>query len=277
MAGVFCAVAVRLFRRSPTHFAHIPPPTVEPTASSGYRELTRPSAREGFAVPLTDVDRELIQRLLAKKAGAWNDFVDRYLSLIYHAIHHTAHLRSARLTPEDVEDIASEVLVQLVTGDYKALREFKGSASLSTYLTVIARRICVHELTRRQQVREAIRKGESKPVAVDEADDPAAAKAMDKLDDVEALLRRLSGREREIVRLFYLEGRTYEEISTELDIPVNSIGAVLSRARAKLRELSKSYPGGIPVYRPRKSKTKVKPVAPVADAKSKTKPVPPKS
>lgn len=228
-------------------------------------------------MPLTDVDRELIQRLLAKKAGAWNDFVDRYLSLIYHAIHHTAHLRSARLTPEDVEDIASEVLVQLVTGDYKALREFKGSASLSTYLTVIARRICVHELTRRQQVREAIRKGESKPVAVDEADDPAAAKAMDKLDDVEALLRRLSGREREIVRLFYLEGRTYEEISTELDIPVNSIGAVLSRARAKLRELSKSYPGGIPVYRPRKSKTKVKPVPPAADAKPKTKPVPPKS
>jgi hypothetical protein len=39
-------------------------------------------------VPLTDVDKELLQRLVAKKAGAWNDFVDRYLSLIYHAIHH---------------------------------------------------------------------------------------------------------------------------------------------------------------------------------------------
>jgi RNA polymerase sigma-70 factor (ECF subfamily) len=218
------------------------------------------SAREGFAVSLTDVDRELLQRLVAKKAGAWNDFVDRYLSLIYHAIHHTAHLRSARLTPEDVEDIAAEVLVQLITNEYKALKEFRGSASLSTYLTVIARRICVHEITRRQQVREAIRKGESKAVAVDEADDPAAAKAMEKLEDVEALLRRLKGKEQQIVRLFYMEGHTYEEISTELDIPVNSIGAVLSRARAKLRELSKSYPGGVPVYRPRKSKTKVKPV-----------------
>jgi RNA polymerase sigma-70 factor, ECF subfamily len=220
-------------------------------------------------VPLTDVDKELLQRLIAKKAGAWNDFVDRYLSLIYHAIHHTAHLRSARLTPEDVEDIASEVLVQLVNNDYKALKEFKGSASLSTYLTVIARRICVHEITRRQAVREAIRKGEPRtPVAAAEDDDPAAAKAMDKLEDVEVLMRRLTGREREIVRLFYLEGRTYEEISTEVDVPVNSIGAVLSRARAKLRELSKSSPGGIPAYRPRKSKTRMKPVA----AKPKPKP-----
>ena len=44
--------------------------------------------------------------------------------------------------------------------------------------------------------------------------------------------------DREIVRLYYLEGRTYEEISTETDVPVNTIGAVLSRARKKLREIS---------------------------------------
>ena len=36
--------------------------------------------------------------------------------------------------------------------------------------------------------------------------------------------------------MFYLEGRSYEEISTKLNIPVNSIGPVLSRARKKLRE-----------------------------------------
>lgn len=222
-------------------------------------------------MPLTDVDKDLLQRLLAKKLGSWNEFVDRYLSLIYHTIHHTAHLRSARLTPEDVEDIAAEVLVQLVSNDYRALKDFRGTASLSTYLTVIARRICVHEITRRQAVRDSIRKGEPRQAVV-EPDDVAAAKAIEKLEDVEALLRQLSGREREIVRLFYLEGRTYEEISTEVDVPVNSIGSVLSRARAKLRELSKSYPGGIPVYRPRKSKTKMKPVKPTPKPQQKKKP-----
>lgn len=190
---------------------------------------------------LTDIDQDLLKRCLAKKPGSWNDFVDRYLSLIYHAIHYTAHLRSARLSPEDVEDIAAEVLVQIVSSDYKVLRDFKGTASLATYLTVIARRICVHELSRRQAVRDSIRKGETR-LPVEQPDDTeAAAKAMDKLEDVEALLRRLGGKEREIVRQFYLEGRTYEEISTELDIPVNSIGSVLTRARSKLRELSKSY------------------------------------
>lgn len=212
---------------------------------------------------LTDVDEALLKRCLAKQPGAWNDFVDRYLSLIYHAIHFTAHLRSAKLSPEDVEDIASEVLVQIVANDYKALREFKREATLATYLTVIARRICVHELTRRQAVRDEIRKGIARPPEEEPDDSAAASKSLDKLDEVNALLRRLSGQQREIVRLYYLESRTYEEISTELNVPVNTIGSILSRARAKLRELSQSN-AEVPVYVPPKPSGKKK-AAPPAD------------
>ncbi len=58
---------------------------------------------------------------------------------------------------------------------------------------------------------------------------------LDTLEEVAKLLRKLPSRERAVVRLFYIEGRTYEEISTELNIPVNSIGAILSRARKKLK------------------------------------------
>jgi len=207
-------------------------------------------------MPLTDVDQKLLKRCLEKKPGSWNDFVDRFLSLIYQAIHHTAHLRSVRLSAEDTEDIASEVLVQLIADDSKALRSFRGQASLSTYLTVIARRICVHELTRRQAVRDSIQRGDVAPIGDIAQDDVAAAKAIEKLEDVDALLRQLSGKPREVVRLFYLEGRSYEEISTELDLPVNSIGAMLTRAREKLRELSKSQ--AVPQLRRRKKKRAAK-------------------
>ena len=202
---------------------------------------------------LTDVDKDLLKRCLARKAGSWNDFVDRYLGLIYQSLHFTAHLRSARLNPEDVEDIAAEVLVQIIADNYKVLREFKGTANLATYLTVIARRICVHELSRRQTVRESIKKGESRLLEDLPDESEAAMKGMERLEEVEALLRKLRGKDREIVRQFYLEGRTYEEISTDLDIPVNTIGSVLSRARSKLRELSKSF-AELPAYVPEKPK-----------------------
>ena len=188
----------------------------------------------------TDLDRDLLRRCLAKQPGSWNDFVDRFLGLIYHAIHFTAHLRSARVSPEDVEDIAAEVLVQILADDFKVLRLFQKKSSLSTYLTVIARRICVHELTRRQTIREAIQNGHTRLIQVAPDDTEAAQKGMEKLEEVEALLRKLAGKEREIVRQFYLEGRTYEEISTELNVPVNTVGSMLSRARSRLRALSNS-------------------------------------
>lgn len=186
------------------------------------------------AKPFTSVDRDLLRRCLAKDAGSWNDFVDRFLSLIYHVIGYTAHLRSVRISPEDKEDIAAEVLLKIVEKDFHILREFRGHASLATYLTVIARRIAMREMARRQKVKESIARGDSR-FHEPEIDDPVAAKSMERLEEVEKLLRRLSGREREIVRLYYMEGRTYEEISISTDVPVNTIGAVLSRARKKLR------------------------------------------
>jgi RNA polymerase sigma-70 factor (ECF subfamily) len=188
--------------------------------------------------PFTAVDRDLLRRCLNREPGSWNDFVDRFLSLIYHTIGYTAHARSVRVAPEDVEDIAAEVLLRIVADNFKVLREFRKESSLATYLTVIARRVCVHELVRRQKVRDAIKRGDSRLAEPEPDDAPVAQKSMESLEEVEKFLRRLRGQDREIVRLYYLEGRTYEEISTELDIPVNTIGAILSRARKKLRELA---------------------------------------
>jgi RNA polymerase sigma-70 factor (ECF subfamily) len=71
---------------------------------------------------------------------------------------------------------------------------------------------------------------------------PRKELGLEQLEEVEKLLRKLPSRERKVVRLYYLEGRSYEEISTELNIPVNSIGPILSRARKKLRKDVKSPP-----------------------------------
>jgi RNA polymerase sigma-70 factor (ECF subfamily) len=205
-------------------------------------------------VALTNVDRQLLHRCLDHKTGAWNDFVDRFLGLIYHVVAHTAHLRSHPLRPEDTEDLAAEILLQIVNNDYAILRQFKGHSSLATYLTVIARRICVHEMARRAAAREVQPDGNGKELEEAPAEDmPRAELGLESLEEVARLLRKLPSREREVVRLYYLEGRTYEEISSELGVPVNSIGPILSRARKKLRDDTKSAP---PVVKPPKGNRK---------------------
>jgi RNA polymerase sigma-70 factor, ECF subfamily len=185
-------------------------------------------------VALTAVDRALLHRCLHHDPGAWNDFVDRFLGLIYHVIHHTAYLRSTPLPAEDIEDVAAEILLQIVSNDYAILRQFRYQSSLATYLTVIARRICVHEMARRAAAREVQPKIDGH---VEEGEETHKVEhGLERLEEVQKLLNKLPAREREVVRLRYLEGRSYEEISTELHIPVNTIGPILSRAKKRLRK-----------------------------------------
>jgi RNA polymerase sigma-70 factor (ECF subfamily) len=193
-------------------------------------------------VALTPLDRELLRRCLNKEPGSWNDFVDRFLGLIYHVIHHTAHLRSMPLRPQDVEDLAAEVLLQVVADDYAVLRQFRAKCSLATYLTVIARRICVQELARRAAAREVQPRAEAAQGAEEPEEAARPQGNLESLEEVARLLRKLPSKERHVVRLHYLEGRSYEEISTTLKIPLNSIGPILSRARKRMREGVKSPP-----------------------------------
>ena len=101
----------------------------------------------------------------------------------------------------------------------------------------------MQELAKRQAAREVQPVADGRQLPEPEFEEPPrGVVGLETLEEVARLLRKLPSRERQVVRLFYLEGRTYEEISTQLDIPVNTIGPILSRARKKLREGVKNPP-----------------------------------
>jgi RNA polymerase sigma-70 factor (ECF subfamily) len=199
-------------------------------------------------VALSPKDRNLLQRCLARRHGAWEEFVNRFLGLVIHVVNHTANSRSLDLSPTDREDLIAEVFLTLVSNDFAVLRRFRGDSSLATYLTVVARRVVVRELLKRKpalpthreesEVLAANRNGNGQG-AVEHAADPSSAAAEERLsnrDEIDRLLESLNGQEADIVRLYHLDGKSYREISEELGIPENSIGPTLSRARAKMRQ-----------------------------------------
>lgn len=185
-------------------------------------------------MPLSQNDQQLVQRCLTHQPGAWNDFVDAYLGLIYRIIHHTAHLRGVTMQPEDVEDLASDILLQVVANNYATLRQFQGRSSLATYLTIICRRNCVHLLARKFGTAAIFKSSPMDSQAMQETVADLEDNS-DSLEHVHDLLAQLPKGVREVVRLHYLVGLSYEEISAQLGIAVNSIGPLLTRARQKLR------------------------------------------
>lgn len=185
-------------------------------------------------MPLRDFDRQLVDRCLRKEPGAWNDFVDRYMGLIYHVTHHVSHARSLVLSAADVEDIAAEIFLQIVEDDYGVLRRFKGTSALPTYLTVVARRICVKEVIKRQREAELGHTNAHRAIVEDEGrEQPVESIAT--AEEVERMLENLPEREAEVIRLYHLKYLNYRQISKQLGIPENSVGPILARARQRLR------------------------------------------
>jgi RNA polymerase sigma-70 factor (ECF subfamily) len=181
-------------------------------------------------VALSEIDRSLLDRCLSRKARAWEDFVDRFMGLVVHVINHTAQCRSINLSAADREDLAAEVFLAIVDNDMAALRHFRGRSSLATYLTVIARRVVVRKLV---EGRASVALGDM--VAHAESDEVEPEQRIGDQEEVGRMLGQLQGSEATVVRMYHLEGKTYQEISRSVGMPENSVGPMLSRARAKLR------------------------------------------
>ena len=182
-----------------------------------------------FGVSLSDFDRELLQCCLDRAPRAWQNFVDRFLGLVIHVANHVAASRGIQLDQASRDDLVAEVFLVLIADDFSVLRNFRRNCSLATYLTVISRRVIVRSLNQRKQ-HAAVASPPAPPIV----DDQAPQRLAD-AEEVHQLLSQLDEREAAIVRMYHLEGKSYDEISQATGLAVNSIGPVLTRAREKMR------------------------------------------
>ena len=175
---------------------------------------------------LSEVDRQLLQRCLDRAPRAWQDLADRFLGLVVHVANHTAEAKGFTLDTASRDDLVSEVFLTLIVDDFAVLRRFRRNCSLATYLTVISRRVIarrLHSVQRSAPLDVVNRVSETPPARIENQ------------EEVQKLLHRLDPKEANVVRMYHLEGKSYEEIGQVVGMSANSVGPMLTRARDKMR------------------------------------------
>ena len=180
---------------------------------------------------LSDTDRQLLDRCLARAPMAWEDFADRFLPLVLQVAQHTAFCKGLRLDASQLDDLVADVFVALVRDDFHVLRRFRKEASLATYLTVIARRVVARRVSR--YIPESAGGDELLHQVVTDN----GIELVETREQLEHLLRQLPVSEAQLLRCYHIQGLSYLEIQHRLGIPENSIGPSLHRAREALRRL----------------------------------------
>jgi RNA polymerase sigma-70 factor (ECF subfamily) len=116
---------------------------------------------------------------------------------------------------------------------------YHGGASLSTWIYTIARNTCLTELKKRAAKptvslhEPAFEETSGAVPALQYTDrDPGVA------EDVNHILDQLPEKYRQVVSLFYLEQKSYEEVGALLALPLGTVKTFLYRGKKELLKLS---------------------------------------
>lgn len=178
-------------------------------------------------------DQELVARVLAGDQDAFTGLVTRYKDYVY-----TIAVRIVG-NEEDADDVAQETFVRA----YKALGRFRGDSKFSSWLYRIAVNRSLTHLKRRKRrgVSVDIEAGphvEAGAVDTERQSTPEELVLGDELRHrVRDAVDELPPQYRAVVTLFYLEEKSYKEVSAVLGIPMGTLKTHLYRARAMLRTI----------------------------------------
>jgi RNA polymerase sigma-70 factor (ECF subfamily) len=177
------------------------------------------------AASLADLDqRGLVLACLAGTRGAFDLIVERHRRGVYQLCYRFLN------NHEDASDVAQEVFLRA----YRGLRNFKGDASIGTWLYRIGVNACLNRLAARPPAAESLDTAE--PLA-DPGVDPATRLLQDeRAKRVRRAIARLPGKQRTTLILRVYQDLSHQEIAS---IVGSSVGAVKANFFHALRNLKR--------------------------------------
>ncbi len=181
-------------------------------------------------------ENQLLEKLVTGDPSAWKEFVERCQRPVYARIVRTAAECNCPLPVADLEDICADVFSGLVADNYAALRRFEGRSKLSTWLSVIARRVCLKRIHSKETAAEKDDWTEQ-PETHPPADSLARLIAKEDAQRVRECMKQLAESDRNVLQRFFLEGQSYQQIAEALELSTNTIGPKIHRALQRLKRL----------------------------------------
>jgi RNA polymerase sigma-70 factor (ECF subfamily) len=190
-----------------------------------------------------DPDVRLMLQVRDDNAAAFEELVLRYQARLLTVLEHMVGRRIA------AEDLAQDVFLRV----YRARKSYTPGAKFSTWLFTIANNVARNALRTASRRREVYMEAEGsggvnfhsvKNLAL-ESSGLMPTRRLDKSEMAEivreAMESTLNERQRMATVLSKFEGMSYEEIAQSMDLSVQAVKSLLSRARCNLRAALEPY------------------------------------
>jgi RNA polymerase sigma-70 factor (ECF subfamily) len=202
---------------------------------------------------LSESSREDIQLVDALKSGdkrAFDALYRKYSPFIKHYIFD--RVRNQRM----VDDMTQDILMRV----YSSIDKYRVESTFSAWVWRIMKNYMVDYY--RKDPRVTLSTAKNLGIACEDTDSDTARQHVmvfentlagpgleadlrirdrERKECVRSLLGVVNDRERRVLEMFFFEGKTYEEIACELEVPMNNMKIVMYRAKEKIRKHIGSY------------------------------------
>ena len=177
-------------------------------------------------------DMDLVEKARKGDQLAYGELLSRYRDAIYFML-----LKMVN-SPVDAEDLTIEAFGKA----FKNIDQYTPNYAFSTWLFKIATNNCIDFIRKKRTTHVSLDQtmdGEDSlaPSSMIPADTPDPESTMitkQKIKHMRSVVSKLKPRYRTLVELRYFKEYSYEEIASELDIPIGTVKAQLFRARELL-------------------------------------------
>lgn len=186
---------------------------------------------------MDQLEKKLIEKAVAGDAGAFESLILKYERKIY-AIGFKVFKNE-----QDAYDVAQEICIKV----YRKLDQFNFDSSFSTWLYRLATNTAIDEY-RKQKRRMSHETSADKQLDSDEStvkmeirdSSDTPEQAVLRKESIEMVWEALAGLKEDqktIIVMKDIEGKSYDEIGTELDIGLGTVKSRLARARTALKKV----------------------------------------
>jgi len=176
-------------------------------------------------------ESQLINSCLKKDKRAWDMFVQKYSRLIYWAIKKRFSGSNFSFNQDDVDCIFQETFLLILQGG--KLFQLKDIKTISGWLAMIAANKTVDFM------RKKIKEDKKLVVNMIEIKDEKSEQELydrDILNLVSNFINVLPAKQKVVIFLNIVEGRTHREISKIINIPMNTVSTIIVRAKQKIKK-----------------------------------------
>lgn len=172
-------------------------------------------------------DEAIVELVRSKNPEFYAEIVKRYQAkLLRYVQTMTSHY-----------DQATDVVQETFIKAYQNLNSFKTTKKFSSWIYRIAHNQAINEIKKRKREHSLEQHQWPEEIFQDSTDLQQQIEDKEVIKMVQAGLKKLPVKYKQVIALKYLEEKSYEEISDILRLPINTVGTNLSRAKKMLASI----------------------------------------